>query len=142
MLASYTWSHSIDDSTDLEATLEPQDNFNPNLDRSTSLFDQRHRFVFSGVYQSGNQGSDAKGNLLSNWTTRPILELGSGRPFNIVAGSDQNFDFSSTTDRPATAHAGQTDSCGDVAVASKYSPSGYLIPTCFADALVTGRCRR
>ena len=34
LLASYTWSHSIDDSTDLEATLEPQDNFHPNLDRS------------------------------------------------------------------------------------------------------------
>ena len=25
----------------------------PGLDRSTSLFDQRHRFVFSGVYQTG-----------------------------------------------------------------------------------------
>jgi Carboxypeptidase regulatory-like domain/TonB dependent receptor len=139
MLASYTWSHSIDDATDLEATLEPQDNFHPNLDRSTSLFDQRQRFVISGVYQSGNQGSDTKGKLLSNWTTSIILELGSGRPFNIVVGSDQNFDFSSSTDRPAIAHAGQTDSCGDVAVASKYSPSGYLIPTCFADALITGQ---
>jgi hypothetical protein len=139
MLASYTWSHSIDDSTDLEATLEPQDNFNPNLDRSNSLFDQRQRFVISGVYQSGNQGTGAKGALLSNWTTSLILELGSGRPFNIVVGSDQNFDFSSTTDRPAIAHAGQTDSCGDVAAPSKYSPSGYLIPTCFADALITGQ---
>ena len=139
MLASYTWSHSIDDATDLEATLEPQDNFHPNLDRSNSLFDQRHRFVISGVYQSGNQGAGARGALLSNWTTSLILELGSGRPFNIVVGSDQNFDFSSTTDRPAIAHAGQTDSCGDVAVASKYSPSGYLIPTCFADALITGQ---
>ncbi len=138
-LASYTWSHSIDDSTDLEATLEPQDNFNPNLDRSNSLFDQRHRFVISGVYQSGNQGSDAKGKLLSNWTTSLILELGSGRPFNIVTGFDQNFDFSSGTDRPMTAQAGQTDACGDTAVASKYSPSGYLIPTCFANALVTGQ---
>jgi hypothetical protein len=138
-LASYTWSHSIDDSTDLQATLEPQDNFHPNLDRSNSLFDQRQRFVISGVYQSGNQGSDTKGKLLSNWTTSMILEWGSGRPFNIVVGSDQNFDFSSTTDRPATAHAGQIDSCGDVAVASKYSPTGYLIPTCFADALVTGQ---
>ena len=139
LLASYTWSHSIDDSTDLEATLEPQDNFNPNLDRSNSLFDQRQRFVISGVYQSGNQGSDAKGKLLSNWTTSLILELGSGRPFNIVVGADQNFDFSSSTDRPAIAHAGQTDLCGDVAVASKYSPSGYLIPTCYLDALTTGQ---
>ena len=139
LLASYTWSHSIDDSTDLEATLEPQDNFHPNLDRSNSLFDQRHRLVFSGVYQSGDHGSDTKGKLLSNWTTSVILEYGSGRPFNIVVGADQNFDFSSTTDRPATAHAGQIDSCGDVAVASKYSPTGYLIPTCFADALITGQ---
>ncbi len=138
-LASYTWSHSIDDATDLEATLEPQDNFHPNLDRSTSLFDQRQRFVISGVYQSGDQGGGARGALLSNWTTSLILELGSGRPFNIVVGSDQNFDFSSSTDRPAIAHAGQTDACGDTAVASKYSPSGYLIPTCFADALITGQ---
>ena len=52
-LASYTWSHSIDDSTDLQSTLTPQDSYFPENDRSTSLFDQRHRFVFSGVYQTG-----------------------------------------------------------------------------------------
>lgn len=137
-LASYTWSHSIDDSTDLQATLEPQNNYDPNADRSNSLFDLRHRFVFSGVYQSGVVGSGWKGALLSNWTVAPIIEIASGRPFNIVSGFDQNLDFSSGTDRPNTAYAGQTDSCGDVAVASKYSPSGYLIPTCFADMLATG----
>ena len=37
-----------------------------------------------------------------------------------------------------TAHAGQTDSCGDTAAPSKWSPTGYLIPTCFADMLATG----
>ena len=57
-LASYTWSHAIDDSTDLQATLTPQDSYYPALDRSTSLFDQRHRFVFSGVYQSGKLGGN------------------------------------------------------------------------------------
>ncbi|HEY4933184.1 MAG TPA: TonB-dependent receptor [Terriglobales bacterium] len=138
MLASYTWGHSIDDSTDLQATLEPQNNYNPNADRSNSLFDLRHRFVFSAVYQSNSQGSGFKGALLSNWTVAPIIEVASGRPFNIVSGFDQNWDFSGGTDRPMTAHAGQTDSCGDVAAASKYSPTGYLIPTCFADMLVTG----
>ena len=51
-LASYTWSHAIDDSTDLQATLTPQDSYFPSADRSTSTFDQRHRFVFSGVYPS------------------------------------------------------------------------------------------
>jgi hypothetical protein len=139
LLASYTWSHAIDDSTDLESTLKPQDNYHPNLDRSNSLFDVRQRFVFSAVYQSGNQGNDWKGALLSNWTAASIIEVASGRPFNIVTGFDQNFDFSSTTDRPMMASADQTDSCGSVAAASKYSPTGYLIPTCFADALVTGQ---
>jgi len=138
LLASYTWSHAIDDSTDLEATLEPQNNYDPNADRSNSTFDLRHRFVFSAVYQSGNQGTGFKGAMLSNWTVAPIIEVASGRPFNIVSGFDQNFDFSSTTDRPNVAYAGETDACGDVAAPSKYSPTGYLIPTCFANALVTG----
>ena len=138
MLASYTWSHTIDDSTDLQSTLKPQDNYHPDLDRSNSLFDLRHRFVFSAVYQSGYRGKGFRGRLLSNWTVAPIVEISSGQPFNIVTGFDQNFDFSSTTDRPMTAHAGQSDSCGNVAAPSKYSPTGYLIPTCFADALVTG----
>lgn len=137
-LASYTWSHTIDDGVDLQATVAPQNNYNPNGDRSTSLFDQRHRFVFSGVYQSGHVGNGLAGGLLSNWTLAPIIEVASGRPFNIVSGFDQNFDFGATTDRPNTASKGQTDACGDVAVASKYSPTGYLIPTCYADALVTG----
>ena len=52
-LASYTWSHAIDDSTDLQSPLAPQDSYFPGNERSTSLFDQRHRMVFSGVYQSG-----------------------------------------------------------------------------------------
>jgi Carboxypeptidase regulatory-like domain/TonB dependent receptor-like, beta-barrel len=138
-LASYTWSHAIDDSTDLQAALRPQDNYHPKLDRSNSLFDLRHRFVFSAVYQSGYRGKGFKHALVSNWTVAPIIEIASGRPFNIITGFDQNFDFSSTTDRPRTAHAGQTDSCGNVAAPSKYSPTGWLIPTCFADALVTGQ---
>ena len=137
-LVSYTWSHAIDDSIDLQATVAPQNNYDPNADRSTSLFDQRQRLVISGVYQSGNQGHGFKGAMLSNWTVAPILELGSGRPFNIVSGSDTNFDFAATTDRPMTAHAGQYDACGDVAAPSQYSPTGYLIPTCFANGLITG----
>ena len=36
-LASYTWSHAIDDSTDLQSTLTPQDSYYPQLERSTSL---------------------------------------------------------------------------------------------------------
>ena len=138
MLGSYTWGHSIDDATDLQATLSPQNDYYPNQERSNSTFDLRHRFVFSAVYQSNRVGEGWVSALLSNWTVAPIIEVASGRPFNIVTGFDQNLNFSSGTDRPMYARAGQTDSCGDLAAPSKWSPTGYLIPTCFADMLTTG----
>jgi len=140
--ASYTWSHAIDDSTDLESPLSPQDNYNPGAERSVSLFDQRHRFVFSGVVQSGHRSSGFAGSLMSDWTLAPIIEIGSGRPFNIITGIDNNFDFGTTTDRPSTATAGQTNSCGFSAVASKYSQTGYLIAPCWKDGVFTGNLGR
>jgi Carboxypeptidase regulatory-like domain/TonB dependent receptor-like, beta-barrel len=145
MLASYTWSHAIDDSTDLQTPLSPQDNFRPSLERSNSLFDQRHRFVWSGVFQSGRflDGSGISGKLLSNWTVAPIIEFSSGRPFEILTGADTNFDFGSNTDRPNVVPAGaKTDSCGNVPVASKYSPTGFLQAACFIDGTVPGNLGR
>ena len=56
-LVSYTWSHAIDDSTDVISTSDaPQSNFAPNAERGTSSFDQRHRLVLSGVYNTGHIG--------------------------------------------------------------------------------------
>ena len=101
LLASYTWSHAIDDSTDLQSPLSPQDNYDPGAERSNSLFDQRHRFVFSAVYQSGKLGgSGFIRKFFSDWTIAPLIEAVSGRPFNIIVGDDRNFDFGTSTDRP------------------------------------------
>ncbi|HEX8814757.1 MAG TPA: hypothetical protein VF753_04580, partial [Terriglobales bacterium] len=132
-LASYTYSHAIDDSTDLQATVTPQDSYYPQNDRSTSLFDQRHRFVFSGVYQSGKlSGSGFASKLFSNWTVAPILELSTGRPFNIITGNDDNFQLSSLTGRPnIVAQSAPTNSCGYPTVASKFSPTGFFQEPCF-----------
>jgi len=132
---SYTWAHTIDDSTDLQATLTPQDSLFPNNDRSTSLFDQRHRLVFSGVYQTGKLGgSGLMSKIFSNWTIAPIVEVGSGRPFNIVTGTADNFQFSSETGRPNVVPAGTPmNACNYPTVASKYSPTGFFQEPCFAD---------
>jgi hypothetical protein len=139
-LASYTWSHAIDDSTDLQSPLSPQDNYDLKAERSTSLFDQRHRFVFSAVYNSGKvNGGGFKKGLLSDWTIAPIIEYGSGRPFNILTVIPNNFQFAPNSARPSTATAGQTSACGDVAAPSAWSPTGFLIPPCFANVLVTGQ---
>jgi len=101
-LASYTWSHSIDDSSDLQTLLKPQDNTNFRAERADSLFDQRHRFVFSGVMSSPDSWRSAGGfrSFLSGFTFAPIVEVASGRPFNIIAPGDANGDFQSTNERP------------------------------------------
>jgi hypothetical protein len=126
-LASYTWSHAIDDSTDLQSTLTPQDSYFPGLDRANSTFDQRHRFVFSGVYQTGRLSGDGFGSkFLSNWTFAPLVEFASGRPFNIITGNGDNLQLSSLTARPNTT---VDPACGTV-YSSKYSPTGKLQEPC------------
>lgn len=100
--ATYTWSHSIDDSSDLQTLLKPQDNTNFRAERANSLFDQRHRFVFSGILGSPDRWRSGNGfqQFLSGFTVAPIIEIGSGRPFNVIAPGDANGDFQSTNERP------------------------------------------
>src|SRR6266550_8179956 len=102
-LASYTWSHSIDDSSDLQTLLLPQDNRNFGAERANSLFDQRHRFVFSSVITSPAtwRSGDGWHRFLSDFTLAPIFEVSSGRPFNILSNQDTNNDQSNQTDRPS-----------------------------------------
>ncbi|HEY5163584.1 MAG TPA: hypothetical protein VII81_11305, partial [Terriglobales bacterium] len=135
-LASYTWSHTIDDSTDLETPLSVQDPLHPGRDRSNSIFDQRHRFVFSGIYQTGKvSGNSFTSKLLSDWTFAPIIDVASGRPFPILTGTDTNLDSRSTNDRPNAVPANYTSPCGGPPpVASNFSPTGFLQPACFLDA--------
>jgi hypothetical protein len=133
-LASYTWSHAIDDSTDLQAPLTPQDSYYPGLDRSNSLFDQRHRFVLSGVYQTGKLSGRGFGSkFFSDWTFAPIIDIASGRPFNIITGSGDNQQESALTGRPNTFVNPACTALGYPSVSSKYSPSGLFQEPCIAD---------
>lgn len=107
-LGSYTWSHSIDDSSDLQTLLLPQDNRNFRAEKANSLFDQRHRFVFSAVITSPDswRSGDGMHRFLSDFTVAPIVEISSGRPFNILTNQDTNNDQSNQTDRPNVASDG------------------------------------
>jgi len=102
LLASWTWSHSIDDSTDLQTLQEPQDNKNPRLDRSNSNFDQRHRLVVSGVFDSPWKSSA----FLRNWTLSPTVEASSGRPYNLLTLNDSTLINSGSTARPSVVPIG------------------------------------
>lgn len=103
-LASYTLSESIDDSSDLQTLLIAQDTTNFRAERAPSLFDQRHRLVFSGVLASPSDWRRADSGwkrFLADFTVAPIVELSSGRPFNIITNVDANNDQSTQTDRPS-----------------------------------------
>ena len=133
-LGSYTYSHAIDDSVDVQSTTTPQDSFFPGLDRATSLFDQRHRFVFSGVYQSGHQSGSFAKSFFSDWTFAPLIEVSSGRPFNIITGNGDNFQLSGLTGRPNTT---VDPACGTV-YNSKFSPTGVLQEPCINGFIASG----
>ena len=103
LLSSYTWSHAIDDSTDLQSPLEPQDSRFPNLERSNSVNDQRHRWVTSAVMQSGSSksGDGFFKHFVGGFTLSPIIEFSSGRPFNVITATDTRLDLGASQARPS-----------------------------------------
>jgi hypothetical protein len=108
LLSGWTWSHTIDDSTDLSTLLNPQDNSNPNAERGNSDFDQRHRWITSAVFQSPYHNSDTGfwRKFLADFTVAPIIEVSSGRPYNVLVGGDTNLDLGTSTGRPSVLRAG------------------------------------
>ena len=136
MVSGWTWSHTIDDSTDLSTLLNPQDNSNPNGERGNSDFDQRHRWITSAVYQTPYRQSDSEWwkKILANFTVSPVIELASGRPYNVLLGYDTNLDFGSSTGRPSVLPAGAAVPPGfpDATVSPFINKAEFIIPTnCF-----------
>ena len=130
LLSSFTWSHSMDDSTDLQSTLEPQDSRFPGLERSNSVNDQRLRWVTSAVFQSSlhKSGESFWNSFLSNFTLAPLVELSSGRPYNVITGEDTRLDLGASGDRPSVVAAGTPG-----ATTSPYIPGVAFVEasTCF-----------
>jgi hypothetical protein len=86
-LASYTFSKAIDNFIDIRTDLqEVQDPLRPRDERGLSLQDVRSRFVFSGIWEL----SYTKNPLLRDFSISTILNLNSGRPFNLLTGQDLN----------------------------------------------------
>jgi hypothetical protein len=108
LLSSYTWSHSLDNGTDLQTTLEPQDSRFPWLEKSNSVNDQRHRWVTSGVIQTSphSAGQGFLSSLFSNFTFAPLWEVSSGRPFSVISGEDTRLTINPSEARPSVAPAG------------------------------------
>ena len=88
-------------------------------------------------------GGGARSALLSGWTFAPIIDAASGRPFNIITTQDTTFQFAPSEARPNAVPAGTAKTtCGDAALASKYSPTGFLQVPCFIDGSLAGNLSR
>jgi hypothetical protein len=110
LLATYTLSKAEDNGTDFQSEFIAQDSgrgrnpndlkglplgFDPDSEKGPSLQDQRHRLVASGIYL-----------LPKAVEVSSIVTIGSGRPYNILAGVDLNGDGDGgATDRARTALA-------------------------------------
>jgi hypothetical protein len=90
MLASYTWSHALDN---VDPDIPQQNPNDPNLtgaeEYADAIFDQRHRFVLSGTV-----------NAPFKFNVGGVATLGSGLPYNITTGVTNSGDNGATTDRP------------------------------------------
>ena len=85
--ASYTYSHSIDDSSDRGDALFVDPN-NPGLSRGSSNFDIRHAFTLSYVYALPFfKAPGITHTLLGGWQVSGITTALSGPPFTLSTGS-------------------------------------------------------
>lgn len=99
LLANYTFSKAIDDSTDFNSDYSPDNATCLKCERSLSDFDQRHKIVVAGVFDSPFTSS----KIFGGFQLAPIFSYNSGHPFNLLAGADTNSDGHFTNDRPAGA---------------------------------------
>ena len=99
---AYTFSKSIDQASSFEDILNP---FNARRTRSLSLFDARHRFVVSYVYELPiPKYSGFTGKVLNGWAVSGITQIQAGFPIHL-----QSFDDNELTSSIDFASAGEPD---------------------------------
>jgi hypothetical protein len=86
--ASYSWSHSIDDSSDRYDGSFPN-SYNPRLTRASSNFDIRQSFSLSYIYAFPFYRHDSgwKHTLLGGWQWSGITVAITGAPFSVSNGT-------------------------------------------------------
>jgi hypothetical protein len=84
-LASYTYSHSLDESTgSAGSVLNP---YNIRADYGNSDLNIPNRFVASGTYELPFKGSGTLGHFVRGWQLNAIVNLSDGLPFSVSSSS-------------------------------------------------------
>ena len=95
LFGNYTYSKAFDTSTDFNTDYGPQDPTDLGADRGLSEFDERHKFVAAGIFES-----PFKNPFLAGFQLAPIFSFHSGHPFNLLAGGEVNGNNHTTNERP------------------------------------------
>ncbi len=87
LLASYTYSKSIDQSTGLPEPVNPVD---PSLSRGLSSFDMRHNFVATSSYELPKLESTGRAlhALAGGWAIAGVARFTSGLPVTLLNNND------------------------------------------------------
>jgi outer membrane receptor protein involved in Fe transport len=93
LTAAYTWSKTIDDAAETinaGGCVCQSPRSRGKAERAASLYDQRHRFVLSYVWEIpfAKSWKGAQGLILGGWSIGGIATLASGRPFNVTQSGD------------------------------------------------------
>ena len=90
---NYTWSHAIDNASDgqdyVANATQPENSFRTDLEKASSNFDTRHRFVWAFGYELPNFTPDHP-RLGQGWQLNGIVTLRSGSPFHVNLFDDYN----------------------------------------------------
>lgn len=130
-LASYTWSHTLDVSTDSNGGGAPMNPYNWREDYGNSNWDIRHRFVASYVWDIPffRNASPLLRNIFGNWQLNGITTLQTGTPVNVSEGPDTANTSSSGTDRPNLVGPPSAN-CGDGNLVNCINAAAFaLVPT-------------
>lgn len=87
MIASYTWSHAIDNGSNVNLPNPYWTVYNPNLDRGNSDFDMRHNFSAAFTYEVPTlQQNGLTKALSSGWAFDSLFRGNSSVPVNVTTG--------------------------------------------------------
>ena len=131
LLASYTWSHTLDVSSDSNNGGAPMNPYNWRLDYGNSNWDIRHRFVTSFVYDIPffHNANPMLKAVFSKWQANGIWTLQTGMPFNVSVAADTANTNSNGVYRPNLIGPPSAD-CGDGHLSGCISTAAFaLIPT-------------
>ncbi len=105
--AAYTWSHAIDDVSDLfliaGAPILPQDSGNLRAERASANYDIRHRIAASLIWDIHflRDSKNLAARMLGGWQLASIFQAHTGQPFTLNVPFDANYD-GNLSDRPST----------------------------------------